>query len=597
MSRYNSIGNGSGHDSKRRRFLKVGGALGVGGAVGGVALTALFPKSGHTQMRHRRTPLQTNTAATWLTKFVDRLPIPSAITSNATLNGVPFYDVRMRPLQEKLHRDMSPTSLWGYNGLYPAPTFDVRRGHPIAVKWENNLPGSHFLPIDPTIHGAEPSTPTVRTVVHLHGMKTMPDSDGYPEAWFTNGFAKTGPFFETQVYHYPNDQQATTLWYHDHALGITRLNVYAGLGGGLYLIRDDHEDSLDLPSGRYEVPLVIQDRYFNHDGSLLYPVEDNGGDPDPRVPPIWIPEFFGDTVLVNGKVWPFLEVEPRKYRFRILNGSNARFYHMTLQEGTETDLSVSRPVSPPVFHQIGSDGGLLPAPVTRTDLLMAPAERVDVVIDFSGFKGRNFVLTNDGPAPYPGGGDVVPPVVMLFKVNQHLQGTDRSRLPATLNTIPLYNPASAVKTRDLVLSELDSADPFVNPIMAMINGAHWDDPVTENPKAGSIEIWRIINTTGDGHPIHVHLVQFQVLDRQPFNPDLYPNLVFTEPPSPPPAYERPAWKDTIVSLPGTVTRIIAKYDLPATANPHPGQKFRYVYHCHILEHEENEMMRPYDVVG
>jgi len=178
----------------------------------------------------------------------------------------------------------------------------VRRGQPINVKWENALPGTHFLPIDQTIHGAEPPTPAVRTVVHLHGMKSMPASDGYPEAWFTNGFAQTGPFFETKVYNYPNDQQATQLWYHDHALGITRLNNYAGLGGGQYLIRDSHEDSLGLPSGDFEVPLAIADRFLNPDGSLLYPVEDNGGDPDPRVPPVWIPEFFGDTVLVNGKV-------------------------------------------------------------------------------------------------------------------------------------------------------------------------------------------------------------------------------------------------------------------------------------------------------
>lgn len=595
MSKKDFNGNRS-IDAKRRRLLKIGGAVGMSGAVGGTAvLTALFPHEGHTQGHHHRTPPPPDgTAAKWITKFVDPLPMPSTITTNATLNGVPFYDVRMKPLRQKLHRDLLPTYLWGYNGLYPGPTFEVRRGQPIAVKWENNLPGTHFLPIDTTIHGAEPNIPSVRTVTHLHGSKTLPPSDGYPEAWFTNGFAQTGPFFETQVYNYPNDQQATTLWYHDHALGITRLNVYAGLGGGLYLIRDDHEDSLGLPSGRYEIPLVIQDRFFNSDGSLLYPVEDNGGDPNPDVPPIWIPEFFGDTVLVNGKVWPYLEVEPRKYRFRILNGSNARFYHMTLQESTVTGQQLGRPG--PVFHQIGSDGGLLPAPVTRTDLLMAPAERIDVVVDFSHFAGKTFVLTNDGPAPYPDGGEVVPPDVMVFRVNQPLQGTDRSRLPATLNTIPLYNPRG-VPTRDLVLSELDSADPYDNPIMAMINGVHWDAPVTENPKAGSIEVWRILNTTGDGHPIHVHLVQFQVLDRQALDTNQYPNLVPTGPVTQPPAYERPAWKDTIVSLPGTVTRIIAKYDLPTGTRVHHGDKFRYVYHCHILEHEENEMMRPYDVVG
>jgi spore coat protein A len=434
----------------------------------------------------------------------------------------------------------------------------------------------------------------VRTVVHLHGIKTLPDSDGYPEAWFTNGFRKTGPFFTTQIYNYPNDQQATTLWYHDHALGITRLNVYAGLAG-LYLIRDDHEDSLSLPSGQYEIPLLIQDRFFNSDGSLLYPVQ-TPGDPDTRVPPIWIPEFFGDTVLVNGKIWPFLEVEPRKYRFRILNGSNARVYHLTLQESSDTGQRLLRPG--PVFRQIGSDGGLLPAPVTRTDLLIAPAERLDVVVDFSGLGGKTFVLDNDAKAPYPDGDDIVPADVMIFKVSRRPAQSDGSRVPAVLNTVPLLDPASAVKTRDLVLSELDSAPPFENPIMAMINGAMWDDPITETPKAGTTEVWRLINTTGDAHPIHVHLVEFQILDVQPFDPDQYPaNLVFTGPAEAPANNVRPAWKDTVISFPGTVTRIIAKFDLPAGTRVRPGEKFRYVFHCHILEHEENEMMRPYDVVG
>src|SRR5215510_8552734 len=357
MSNSNS---GNQHDSKRRRLLKAGGALGVGGTVGGgVFLTALFPPAALAQKKHHRTPPQSGNAKR-LARFVDALPLVPTISTFQKLNGVPFFEVDMRPLFKQLHRDLPKTALWGYNGMYPPPTFDVRTGQPIAVKWTNSLPGTHFLPIDPTIHGAEPGTPAVRTVVHLHGSKSMPDSDGYPEAWFTNGFQQTGPFFETKVYHYPNEQQATTLWYHDHALGITRLNVYAGLAGGLYLLRDDHEDSLDLPSGRYEIPLVIQDRFFNRDGSLLYPVEDNGGDPDPRVPPVWIPEFFGDTVLVNGKVWPFLEVEPRKYRFRVLNGSNSRFYHMTLVDAFPSGAPTGGPGLN--FIQIGTDGGLLPAP-------------------------------------------------------------------------------------------------------------------------------------------------------------------------------------------------------------------------------------------
>ena len=360
-----------------------------------------------------------------------------------------------------------------------------------------------MFPIDETLHGVN-REPAVRTVVHLHGHKVLSESDGYPEAWFTNGFAQTGPFFEQRTYHYPNDQAATQLWYHDHALGATRLNNYAGLQG-VYLLRDSVEGRLDLPDGPFEIPLTIQDRFFNPDGSLLYPTEDNGGDPDPRVPPVWIPEFFGDTVLVNGRVWPFLEVEPRKYRFRILNASNARFYHLTLNEAHPDGTPNGRPG--PAFIQIGTDGGFLPAPVRLTDLTIGVAERFDVVIDFGGAEGKSFVLNNDAKAPFPDGEDIIPTNVMLFKVTRRLSGRDDGSVPRTLAPVPLIDPRTSVRTRDLVLSELDSDPPFENPIIALIN-APWADPVTETPRAGSVEIWRIINTTGDAHPIHIHLVQF-----------------------------------------------------------------------------------------
>jgi len=383
------------------------------------------------------------------------------------------------------------------------PTFEARRGQPIAVRWINNLPSRHMFPIDETLHGVN-REPAVRTVVHLHGHKVLSESDGYPEAWFTNGFAQTGPFFEQRTYHYPNDQAATQLWYHDHALGATRLNNYAGLQG-VYLLRDSVEGRLDLPDGPFEIPLTIQDRFFNPDGSLLYPTEDNGGDPDPRVPPVWIPEFFGDTVLVNGRVWPFLEVEPRKYRFRILNASNARFYHLTLNEAHPDGTPNGRPG--PAFIQIGTDGGFLPAPVRLTDLTIGVAERFDVVIDFGGAEGKSFVLNNDAKAPFPDGEDIIPTNVMLFKVTRRLSGRDDGSVPRTLAPVPLIDPRTSVRTRDLVLSELDSDPPFENPIIALIN-APWADPVTETPRAGSVEIWRIINTTGDAHPIHIHLVQF-----------------------------------------------------------------------------------------
>jgi spore coat protein A len=332
-----------------------------------------------------------------------------------------------------------------------------------------------------TSHGAKPPIPEVRTVVHVHGLKVLPESDGYPEAWFTNDFSQTGPFFDRQIYQYPNDQAATGLWYHDHALGITRLNLYTGLEG-FYFVRDADEDNLNLPKEAHEIPLMIQDRLLNPDGSLEYPVSDNS---DPEVPPFWVPEFFGDTVLVNGKVWPQLEVEPRKYRFRILNASNARFYHLTLNESRWDGDRLGSPG--PQFIQIGSDGGFLPAPVRLRDLTIAPAERFDVIIDFADAEGKSFVLSNDAKAPFPDGDDVVPADVMLFKVTRRLSGRDTSAVPSRLPAAPALNPAAASRVRDLVLIENASAQD--NPIEGLIS-SHWMDAVTESPRAGATEIWR-----------------------------------------------------------------------------------------------------------
>jgi spore coat protein A len=561
----------------------------VGGAVGATALGGgLGSPFGPGTARGQ-------TVSGSLMKFVDPLPILGVLSPTGSIGGVALYDVNMKQFKAKLHRDLPPATLWGYNGFYPGPTFEVRTGRPIAVRWRNSLPLIHPLPIDPTIHGAEryidgQPNPQVRTVVHVHGARVMPDSDGYPEAWFTNGFGRTGPFFSTQVYQYPNEQPATTLWYHDHALGSTRLNVYMGLSG-FFLIRDDAEAGLNLPSGAYEIPLMIQDRMLNPDGTLFYPVQP-GGDPNTMVPPVWVPEFFGDIVLVNGKVWPRLKVEARKYRFRIVNASNARFYHLTLNQASSSGEGLGNPG--PLFYQIGTDEGFLPAPVPLDDLTIAPAERFDLVIDFTGLEGQYFVLNNDAPAPYPGGGEVVPTDVMLFQVTPRTR-PDTSSLPSRLVDVPLLKTNSATAVRDLVLVEYDSD--FGNPIIGLIND-RWDGPVTETPRAGATEIWRIINTTGDAHPIHVHLVRFQIVDRRAFDVNRFPQqLQLTGPPKEPPPNERPAFKDTVKSFPGEVTRIIAKFDLPSAAQGIRGQSFRYVFHCHILEHEDNEMMRPYDVVS
>jgi spore coat protein A len=481
--------------------------------------------------------------------------------------------------------------VWGYNAKWPGPTFEVRRGEPLFVKWSNHLPTKHFLPVDPTIHGAGEGVPEVRTVTHLHGARVMPDSDGYPDAWVTSD-GKAGVVSAADPCHYPNDQAATTLWYHDHALGITRLNVYAGLAG-FYLIRDDEEDALNLPSGPYEIPLMIQDRKFGVDGSLLYPPPQDG------THPMWMQEFFGDTICVNGKAAPFLEVEPRKYRFRLVNASNSRFYHLTLLPADAKGKPTGAPADAPPFRQVGSDGGLLPAPLQSHYLIFSPGERFDLVIDFSEHKGGNFALLNDAPAPYARGGEIVPKDVMLFKVTKLLAGKDTSSLPDALSPWAPLNPTHAVRERILALTEMDRpSDGYT--LIGLLGQRHWDDPITEDPKAGSTEIWSFANATGDVHPIHLHLVQFQVLNRQPFDVKSYietGKLNFVGMPMPPESNERPAWKDTVKTYAGYVTRVIARFDLPVGAATSPGQEFRYVWHCHVLEHEDNEMMRPYKIVA
>src|SRR3982750_829902 len=333
----------------RRELLKTG-------ALGGAAL--MLPWNGIVRSAAAQTGGRL--AAGSLLPFIDALPLPSVLKAISTNKGVTQYQVTMSEFRQQLHGQLPPTTLWGYNGAYPGPTLEARAGQPVSVRWNNNLPLRHLLPVDSTLHGAM-DNPDVRTVVHLHGAKVLPTSDGRPEAWFTNGFAQTGPDFDPafRSSFYPNDQPAANLWYHDHAIGITRLNVHAGLAG-LYMLRDAQEDALNLPKGKYEVPLFLQDRSFNVDGSMFFPVRD-WEDPDPRVAPLWSPEFFGDTITVNGKVWPFLEVEQRKYRFRIINGSNARFYHIQLQpEGGGQGLP---------FIQIGADLGFLPRPGGQAGLL------------------------------------------------------------------------------------------------------------------------------------------------------------------------------------------------------------------------------------
>ncbi|WP_035532211.1 multicopper oxidase family protein [Halobacillus kuroshimensis] len=500
-----------------------------------------------------------------LKKFVDPLPIMKTMRPAGCLHGVPYFEVTMKQTFQKLHRDLPPTKVWGYNGQYPGPTFHVWKHQPIHVLWKNELPERHFLPIDTTVHGAEKSQPEVRTVVHLHGGVTPDTSDGYPEAWFTRHFKKAGPYFSHRMYTYPNHQDAANLWYHDHAMGITRLNIYAGLSG-MYIVHDENEARLNLPCGPFDLPLIIQDRSFRADGSLFYP--SRPAQPQTAPTPSVIPDFYGDTILVNGKVWPYLNVEPRKYRFRMLNGSNARIYRFSLSNGAP-------------FIQIGTDQGLLETPVRVPALVLAPAERADVIIDFSTCYGKTIILENNFETKGEKADPETTGTIMQFRVNENLSCGDHSSIPGWLAPVPKFTHVDRTRTLKLSMRK-DSYGRNIH----LLDDHLWSDPVTEVPKLGQTEVWSIVNETEAIHPIHLHLVRFQILDRQPFDVDVFKQegkIILTGPRAAPDLNER-GWKDTVRSRPGEVTRIMMRF------GPYPGL---FVWHCHILEHEDYEMMRPY----
>jgi spore coat protein A, manganese oxidase len=528
----------------RRRFLEHAGVFATG---------LLLTETG-SAMAHMKAPMSDTVLAQGaLTPFVDALPLPPVAKSVGTRMNperkneqIPYYKAVMREMHVKVHRDLPATRVWGFNDSSPGPVFETRSGESLLVEWTNELPLKHFLPIDYTLHGAGKDVPEVRSVVHLHGGRTPPESDGYPEDWFVPG--------KSAINFYPNQQDATALFYHDHAMGINRLNVYAGLQG-MFLIRDAVEDALNLPSGKYEVPLVIYDRFLRKDGQLEYPVSPISGKP-------WVPEVFGNVVLVNGKATPYFDVEPRKYRLRILNGSNARFYRLAFDDDHE-------------FHMIGSDQGLLKSPVALQRLQLAPAERADVIVDFSKYAGKRMQLESDSMP------------VMQFRVAAE-GAVDPSALPMKLRAIERIQEKTAVKTRLLTLDEhLNLADQSMD---MMLNNTPWHAPITENPVIDTTEIWEFVNLAEDTHPIHLHLVRFQVLDRQRIDTNAFfdnRSLEFIGDVEPATGIEA-GWKDTVRADAGTLTRIIV---------PFKGYTGRYVWHCHLLEHEDNEMMRPYEILA
>jgi FtsP/CotA-like multicopper oxidase with cupredoxin domain len=607
-----------------------------------------------------------------------------------------YYEISMKQFaQQILPAGLPATTVWGYGAVTsaskrgllvhnaPSLTIEARWNRPVRVKWVNDLKDAngdflpHLLPVDQTLHWANPpggtegrdtrptfaSTPgpytgPVPIVTHVHGADGVADdSDGYAEAWYLPAagnipadYATVGTWFDFfkakagnnygviwepghAVFQYPNKNRASTIWYHDHTLGMTRLNVYVG-PAGFYLVRGGpagDDAVLDSSTGLaavlpgpapkandrfppnktyYEIPIAIQDRSFNADGSLFYPdtralFDEIAGPyrPETDIAPVWNPEFFGNMIMVNGNTWPFQTVEQRRYRFRFLNGCNSRF--LILDFGPIPGVEV---------WQIGNEGGFLAAPVSVTAasnrLLMAPAERADVIVDFTNVPVGNHVLGNVGPDEPFGGGvpgadfPVADPAttaqIMQFRVVPPV-APDPTTPPQFLVLPPIAPLPPATVTRRLALLEELSrffADAPAETELGTVSGdpnvgvgtwhkLEWRSPVTENPAVGATEVWELYNATADAHPIHIHEVVFEVVNRQDilvFEDQQQVQITPGSTPTPPEPGET-GFKDTVIAYPGQVTRVRAQFSTPG----------QFVWHCHIVEHEDNEMMRPYRI--
>lgn len=726
----------------RREFLKLAALAGVGLAV---------PERLRTMRAYGQAIItQTPLAGSAIPQFIDPLPLLSlaggpmetvlAGANEITLGMQEFQSMVLPAAFVPAAGAYTGTWVWGYRagitptnpaGTYIGPVIVTTRGQPTQIRFVNNLgdtAGTHIIAwvnaTDQTLHWADPLNDganmcahmggmpmgdcaahyqgPIPAVPHLHGGEVPAVLDGGPDAWFTSDGSHHGHAYYTHpgvpvapneaVYRYPNGPEAAPLWFHDHVLGATRLNVYAGLAGAYLIINPElalppglHPVGLQQGAGGpldFTIPLVIQDRMFDVNGQLFFP--NLGINPEH---PYWIPEFVGDTIVVNGKAWPYLNVGPRRYRFLFINGSNARTYEMFLVN------PATKMMGPPIW-QIETDGGYLDAPV-RIDpnaavlprLVLMPGERAGVIIDFAGLAGQTLILRNVGRTPFPKG---APPngstlgQILQIRVNQPFVGPDLSYDPASLiplrpPMIRLVNPAvgalaagvTANKTRQLTLNEVMGAG---GPLEVLVNNTKWSgerpdgtippgftavsvggvtEYYSELPDEGTTEVWEIVNLTADAHPIHTHLTQFQLINRQKFNTNKYngayaaafpgstmidpmtglpyppgvyipafgppmdyntgnpralggnPDITpFLQGPLMPPAANEAGWKDTVIMYPGQVTRIAvryAPYDKPIN-DPNLYYNFDpnvmghgYVWHCHIIDHEDNEMMRPYAV--
>ena len=555
------------------------------------------------------------------------------------------------------------TQVWGYGAdgsgvSWPGRTFQVQSGVPVTVRWNNELrdkrgrPLSHLLPVDTSVHwcyslhGYEHYSIRkngVPVVTHLHGGHSDFQFDGNPEFFYSPDYEIVGPRWALagglqKDFVYLNDQPAGNLWYHDHALGITRLNVYAGLAG-FYFVRDAIDtgsalNPLGLPAFPYEIALAVQDRMFTDAGELFYPAFP--GDPfwadfisdqgllDNDVPhPSVLAEFFGDHIVVNGKIWPKANVEPRQYRLRLLNGCDSRFLVLRFRAAAHPDATTLQGAGPPLpFHVIGGDQGLAGSATQADTLVFEPGGRYDLIIDFSQVAGSRIIVENlGGDAPFDGEfgsvlepGDLFPDRqtdrVMAFDVTQ----------PFNINVADNFVPSSVSgyagnsnavsRVRKVALFEgmddygrlqplLGTAEQVTNASGAAVEGAiGWHASTTENPDLNATEVWEIYNATGDAHPIHLHLVHFDVLGRQEFSADMteqpvlqhngeygigfrLENIVHGAIVGDLEGHVANFPRDIVTALPGQLVRIKVTFDKPG----------HYAWHCHILSHEDHEMMR------
>lgn len=676
----------------RRDFLKISAVLGASALI-----TARF--RGVTRVFAQALPGGTLDPLA-VPKFQTPLLIPPVMPKAGTIRqkggkNIDYYEISMRQFaQQILPAGFPTTTVWGYGAvraaskkgllLHNAPSLTIEAdwNRPVRVKWINELVDAngnylpHLLPVDPTLHWANPpggmmgrdtrptfaSTPgpytgPVPIVTHVHGAANVGDeSDGYAEAWYLPaannipaGYATEGTWYNFfagkaatkygvawgpgfAIFQYPNSQRASTIWYHDHALGMTRLNVYAG-PAGFYIIRGGpagdaavidtrfgtpavlpgpapkENDPFPPNKPYYEIPIAIQDRSFNADGSLFYPDTRAFFDgiagpyiPDTDISPIWNPEFFGNFIMVNGNTWPFQTVEQCRYRFRFLNGCDSRFLILDFSNIPGVEV-----------WQIGNEGGFLAAPVNMTavnnnKILMGPAERADVIVDFTNVPLGNYILGNIGPDEPFGGGipgvdfPVADPLttgqIMEFRVVPAL-APDPTTPPMFLQLPPITPLVGGTPRPVALLEEMSMYFPDAPAATLLGTVAFdatgigtwtprmWAEPVTENPAVGAIEIWEFYNATADAHPMHIHEVLFEVVNRQDIVVDEGTQQVQLAPgsaPVPPEPWEM-GYKDTVIAYPGQVTRVRAQFNTPG----------QFVWHCHIVEHEDNEMMRPYRI--